>query len=133
MILPILIIAGIIVWGMGFRQKTDPGHITVSGNIEATDVQLGFKIPGRLAECLVEEGDTVPKGAVLARLENMDQKISIALAKASLSRAESVLAELTAGSRPEEILLSQAKVLQAQQMLLELTRGSRVQEIKTAG
>lgn len=131
-ILPVLIISGILTFFIFFKEKTDPGMIRVSGNIEATDVELGFKIAGRLEECLVHEGDAVSKGTVLARLENMDQKIAMALAKTNLDRAESVLAELVTGSRPQEIDLSAARVLQARQALLELTRGSRAQEIESS-
>jgi HlyD family secretion protein len=131
-ILPVVIIAGILTFFIFFKERTDPGTIRVSGNIEATDVELGFKIAGRLEECLVNEGDSVSKGTVMARLENMDQKIAMALAETTVDRAKSVLAELVAGSRPEEIDLSQARVLQARQALLELTRGSRAQEIEAA-
>lgn len=132
LILPLVILAGIFTWFMFFKEKIDPNILMVSGNIEATDVQLGFKIAGRLEQCLVNEGDSVSKGDLLARLENQDQQISVRLAQANLVRAESILAELIAGSRPEEIELSRAKVLQAGQMLLELTRGSRTQEIEGA-
>ncbi|MDA8136141.1 MAG: efflux RND transporter periplasmic adaptor subunit [Desulfobacteraceae bacterium] len=131
-ILLLLILAGTLTFFIAFKGKTDPGTLRVSGNIEATDAELGFKIAGRLEECLVDEGDTVSKGTVLARLENRDQKIAVALAESNLDRAASVLAELMAGSRPQEIDLSAARVLQARQALLELTRGSRAQEIETA-
>ena len=131
-ILLLLVLAGILTFFIVFKEKTDPGTLRVSGNIEATDVELGFKIAGRLEECLVDEGDTVSKGAVLARLENMDEKIAVALAESNLDRTNSVLAELVAGNRPQEIDLSAAKVLQARQALLELSRGSRAQEIETA-
>ncbi|WP_457553545.1 efflux RND transporter periplasmic adaptor subunit [Desulfobacula sp.] len=133
LIIPILIIAAIIAWFFFFKEKNDPNTIMASGNIEVTDVQLGFKIPGRLEDCFVNEGDNVSKGMLLARLENADQKILVNLAKAKRAHAKSVLSELEEGSRPEEIKLAQAKVLQARQMVLELTRGSRVQEIKSAG
>lgn len=113
-------------------KKTPPDTIRMSGNIEITDVQLGFKITGRLAQCLVDEGDKVAGGDLLARLENEDQTIGLALSMASLARAESMLAELMAGSRPEEIERSQARVFQARQVLLELTQGSRPQEIQIA-
>ncbi len=132
LILLLLIITAAMVWFQFFQEKKLSHTITVSGNIEATDVQLGFKITGRLLQCLVDEGDKVAKGDLLARLENEDQKIALALAQAALDRAKSVLAELMAGSRPEEIRLSHARVLQAQQEVLELTRGSRPQEIQSA-
>lgn len=133
LVIPILIIAAILAWFLLFKGENDPNTIMVSGNIEVTDVQLGFKIPGRLEDCFVNEGDKVLKGTLLARLENADQKIAQALALANLTRAKSMLSEATTGSRPEEIQLSQAKVLQARQVLLELTRGSRAQEIESAG
>jgi len=132
LILLLIVLAGGLTWFLLFKEKKDPNTIRVSGNIEATDVQLGFKIAGRLEQCLVNEGDTVSKGDILARMENMDQKVLIALAQASLVRANAALSELVAGSRPEEIQLSHAKVLQARQVVLELTRGSRAQEIESA-
>lgn len=113
-------------------EKEDPGAITASGNIEVTDVSLGFKVAGRLDKCFVDEGDPVKKGDVLALLENQDQKVALRLAEINLAAAQSVLEELKAGSRPEEIRLAQAGVRKARQVLLELTRGSRSQEIQTA-
>ncbi len=132
LIVSVLIIIAAMAWFLLFKEENKSDTIMVSGNIEATDVQLGFKITGTLEACFADEGDTVSKGFLLARLENMDQKIAVRLAEANLARAKSVLSELEAGSRPEEIVLSNAKVLQARQMVLELTRGSRVQEIESA-
>lgn len=128
----ILILAGAVTWYFLLKEKKDPSVIQVSGNIEVTDVSLGFKIPGRLAQCLKDEGDSVSKGEVLARLEDSDQKVSLRLAEINLTAARSVLEELQNGSRPEEIQLAEAAVGQARQQLLELTRGSRVQEIESA-
>ena len=41
----------------------------VSGNIELTEVNIAFKTAGRLIERTVDEGDTVKKGQVIARLD----------------------------------------------------------------
>lgn len=130
--LAILIGAAATAGFIFLREKPPLNTIRMSGNVEITDVQLGFKITGRLAQCLVDEGDKVAKGDVLARLENEDQSIALALSQASLARAEAMLAELMAGSRPEEIESARAQVLQARQVVLELTRGSRPQEIQSA-
>ncbi len=132
LIIPLMIIAAVTAWFFLFREIPDPGTVRVSGNIEVIDARLSFKIPGRLEHCSVNEGDIVSKGTLLARLENDDQKISVALGRASLDRAESVLAELEAGSRPQEIALAGAEVLQAETNVKELTRGSRAQEIEKA-
>lgn len=128
----VLIIVAVIAWRLFVTPETDANTLRVSGNIEVTDARLSFKIAGRLETCFVEEGDTIPKGGLLAQIENQDQKIGLRLAQANLAKATSVLAELEAGSRPEEILLANAKVLWARQTVLELTRGSRSQEIEAA-
>lgn len=125
-------IAGAVIYVRFFRNPVATDTLTVSGNIEATDARLGFRIQGKLAQRLVDEGDSVIKGQVLARLDNTDQIISAALAQASLDQSRAVLAELEAGSRPQEISLALAKVNQAKQALLELTNGSRPQEIDSA-
>jgi HlyD family secretion protein len=131
-ILCFLVLAGVLAGVFLLREKKNSSHIVASGNIEVTDVSLGFKVSGRLAQCLKDEGDAVSKGELLARLEDADQKVALRLAEVSLDAARAVLAELQNGSRPEEIELAEAGVRMARQQLLELTRGSRVQEIETA-
>jgi HlyD family secretion protein len=128
----VLIIVAVIVWRLFVTPETDANTLRVSGNIEVTDARLSFKIAGRLETCFVEEGDSIPRGGLLAQMENQDQKIGLRLAQANLAKATSVLAERKAGSRPQEIVLANAKVLWARQTVLELTRGSRSQEIETA-
>ena len=131
-IVVILVVAGGITASRILKQNRDAGKVLMSGNIEATDVRLGFKISGRLAACLVDEGDAVKKGAPIAILDSADQKIAVDMARAGLDQARAVLAELENGSRPEELDQAQARVRQASQALLELTRGSRSQDIETA-
>jgi HlyD family secretion protein len=128
----VLILAAVLAWRLFVTPKSDANTLRVSGNIEVTDARLSFKIAGRLETCFVEEGDSIPRGGLLAQMENQDQKIGLRLAQANLAKATSVLAERKAGSRPQEIVLANAKVLWARQTVLELTRGSRSQEIETA-
>lgn len=130
-VLAVMILAA-VAWRFFFMEENSSGLLMVSGSIEVTDVQLGFRIPGTLETCLVDEGDTVSKGRLLAQLEDNDQQLALDLAKAGLTQARARLAELEAGSRPQEITLAHAKVRQFQQALLEMTRGSRKQEIETA-
>lgn len=132
LLLLIILIAAGIVFVRFFKHPVNTASLTISGNIEATDAQLGFRIPGRLAQRLVDEGDSVAQGQVLARLDAADQTIAADLAQANLDQAKAVLVELEAGSRPEEIRLVLARVNQAQQKLLEMTNGSRPQEIDSA-
>jgi HlyD family secretion protein len=110
-ILLILVAAGIYYYSL--RNGQDQGSLRISGNIEVTDVRLSFKIPGRLEEMLVDEGDLVVKGQLIARLENSDQVLALKQARASLEYARSVLAEIEAGSRTQEIAGAQAELSRA--------------------
>lgn len=132
-VIPILVVAGsALAYVRYVRQVENGSKLIVSGNIELTDAQLSFKIPGRLAERLADEGDTVAKGQVVARLDPADQKLAVAQAEANLAYARAVLAELEAGSREQEIRQAKAAVELAKATLEELVRGSRPQEIATA-
>ena len=132
-IIPLLFIAaaGAVVYRY-FSGFDDDLALIFSGNIEVTEAQMSFRIPGRLQERLVEEGDSVSIDQPLARLENTDQTIAVAQAEASLAHARAVLAELEAGSRQEEIARSEARVLQFRHSLSELQNGSRAEDIETA-
>ncbi len=132
-ILPLLltIIGGIYLY-IVYSHRNDEMALQFSGNIEVTEAQMSFRISGRLQERMVDEGDAVAAGDILARLENSDQTIALAQAKANLAYARAVLAELTAGSRQEDIDSAEARVVQARQNLLELQHGSRIQEIDSA-
>ena len=132
-IIPLLLIAsaGAVVYRY-FTGFDDDLALMFSGNIEVTEAQMSFRIPGRLQERLVEEGDSVSIDQPLARMENTDQTIAVAQAEASLAHARAVLAELEAGSRQEEIARSEARVLQVRHRLSELQNGSRAEDIETA-
>ncbi len=132
-IIPLLLIALIAYFVYRhFNSSENNSELRFSGNIEVTETQMSFRIGGRLKERLVEEGDTLKKDQVLARLEKDDQIIAVAQAEANLQYAGAVLAELEAGSRPEDIDRAEAKVLQARYTLNELQNGSRSEEVESA-
>jgi HlyD family secretion protein len=132
-LLPILlaVIGGIVIFNF-INHSDNASLLRFSGNIEVTEAQMSFRIPGRLEKRLIEEGDTVKADQLLASLEKSDQKIAVDQAKANLAYAEAVLRELEAGSRKEDIDRAEAKVMQAQHTLTELQNGTRIQEIESA-
>jgi len=95
------------------RQENDH-FIKVSGNIEATEVDVGFKISGRIVHRPFEEGDWVEKGRILAKLDDEDLRNRLEVARATSVSARARLDKLLAGSRPEEIRQAEASVQQAQ-------------------
>jgi HlyD family secretion protein len=93
---------------------------------------MAFKIAGRLALRLVDEGDQIQRGKLVAQLDDTDQQLQASRAEADLAYATSILTELQNGSRPEEIKRASARVQQARFALAELESGSRLQEIALA-
>jgi len=77
-ILVIVIVAAVGLGVVYFREKNQNSDriLKVSGNIEAIEISLSFRSSGKLVECLVDEGYSVKRDKVLARL-NKDELIKI--------------------------------------------------------
>ena len=114
------------------QKEEDGNSLRVSGTIEVTEISLSFKIPGILARRLVDEGESVATGQLVAALDDTDQAIALAGRNADLAYSRAVLGELEAGSRPQEIEMVRAGLLQARATFEALKNGSRPQEIKRA-
>jgi len=71
------------------RRDTLRATISVSGNLNAPDDQfVAFSMPGTIDEVLVEKGDEVGEGDVLATLDTTDLERNVALARTSLEQAK---------------------------------------------
>ncbi len=101
-----------------FFSKEPP---KVYGNIDFRQVALAFKDSERISEVLVQEGDKITKGQVLAKLETDRIVKQIAAQKASLEAAQAALDKLLNGTRPEEKAQAQAEV-EAAEAELEYAR-----------
>jgi membrane fusion protein YbhG len=132
LVLVVLLAAGVTYFYSDHPEASADGAIRVSGNIEVTDAEVSFKIPGRVIERLVSEGETVKAGQIVARLDDSELTRDVALRRAEVAVAEAVLAELEAGSRTEEIAQAEAAAGQVQARLAELEAGSRPEEIAAA-
>jgi HlyD family secretion protein len=85
--------------------------VSASGRIESQDsVNLGFQIPGRVAEVWVEVGDRVEAGDLLAWLDTDQLELQVKQAQAALTSAEARLAQLRAGARQQEIMAAEANL-----------------------
>jgi HlyD family secretion protein len=113
LVLVVLIGIGFIVYFFNAKKETEDSFIRVSGNIETTEVNVGFKISGRIISLSVQEGDWVERDQVIARLEDEDLQQRLALARATLLSAQARLNKLLAGSRPEELREAEAALQQA--------------------
>jgi HlyD family secretion protein len=124
------------------QQKDVTVRITANGEVVPVQrLNLNPKIAGRLAELYVEQGDRVQPGEVVARMDSRELQAQRDQAQAEVARAESNLALLKAGNRPEAIGQAQASVTQARaevaaaQTRLDLAtqRASRNQTLAAEG
>jgi HlyD family secretion protein len=113
----LLAAAAAAFWFIRPGQHEREGHLVLNGNVDIRQVNLAFKVPGRIARLAFDEGDQVRTGDLLASLEPQDYKNEIAVAEARGSQRAAALAALEAGSRPEEIKQARAQLSEAESAL----------------
>ena len=96
------------------RHREEGDNLKLSGNVEVTEMNLGFKTPGRIEQRLVDEGQRVNKNDKLAVLDSREIESQVAQAEAQLRESATRLAELVAGSRPQEVEQATAQAAQAE-------------------
>lgn len=108
-----LAIAAIATNGFGlFRARADNG-LTLNGNVDIREVDLGFRVSGRITRIAVEEGAKVKAGELLATLDTATLDSRIAQADARVAQAEAQLAKLRNGNRSQDIAQARARVAAA--------------------
>ncbi|MBZ5594154.1 MAG: efflux RND transporter periplasmic adaptor subunit [Acidobacteriia bacterium] len=131
----VLAVAGIL-WSK--RNGRDNAHIRLSGNMELTQVDISFKVAGKLIERTVNEGDTVKKGQLIARVDQVQamrqqqaQQASVQSAEMQLSQSATSIA-WQKSTLEADIEMRRAEIRQAQATLDQLLNGSRPEEIQQA-
>ena len=112
-VLVLLIAASVAGWWFGLPARlgwtskpTD--HLTLYGNVDIRQVQLGFRVSGRIEKTLVDEGDAVKAGTVIARLDAQPYEDRLRAAEAQVALQRATLAKLRFGPRLAEIAQARA-------------------------
>ncbi|WP_022846567.1 MULTISPECIES: HlyD family secretion protein [unclassified Desulfurobacterium] len=84
---PFLILMVVFTVSCSPFQKAEK-NVYVSGRIEGDEIDVGTKVPGRVARVFVHEGDDVEKGETLAVLDSKAVLAKVAQAEAALKAAE---------------------------------------------
>ena len=113
-LLALAIAAGVYFYPRWTKKPAPANQLTLSGNIEAHESLVSFKVQGRIIAMPVEEGQQVERGALLARLEDADFKQKVKIDEAGVGVRESNLALTLAGTREQEVKASHQAVLDAQ-------------------
>lgn len=92
------------------RGETMPaGIVKTNGRIEATQVDVGAKYPGRVADLSVEEGSEVTEGQVVGRISSPEYEARLKAAQANVERAKKSMAEAEALITERNAVLAAAK------------------------
>lgn len=100
-----------------FDAERKEVRITLYGNVDTRQVTLGFRVPGRIQQIIVDEGDRLESGEVVAILDTAPYEAELALSKAKLGSANAELLKLKNGYRKEEIARAEAAVKEAEARL----------------
>ena len=107
-----------------FLQRLRSGNLPAgiaksNGRIEATQIDVAAKYAGRLSQVLVNEGDDVTAGRVVAKISSPEYEAQLRGAQSQVLKAKQGLAEANAliVQRKSEITLTQAELERGQQLV----------------
>ncbi|MCZ2153884.1 MAG: efflux RND transporter periplasmic adaptor subunit [Bryobacterales bacterium] len=137
-VLLLLAAVSVAAWWFAFRGEQPEDVIKISGNIEQTEINIGFRTAGQLIELTVEEGDSVIPGQVIGRLDTAQLESRRRMAESALEAAESRLRQQTnaiefqAQNLSGTLMQRRSELAAAEAQLRELLAGSRIQEKEQA-
>jgi len=110
----LLATAGYWAWRRLQPPELPEGFASSNGRIEAVEIDIAAKIPGRLESVAVREGDFVEAGQVLAQMDTEVLRATLREAEAELTRAKAAVetAQSTVAQRQSEKLAAEAVVQQ---------------------
>ncbi len=91
------------------HRKADD-QLTLYGNVDIRQVDLGFRVAGRVAAMKLEEGDRARAGELLAELDARPYQDQVQAAQAEVAQQSALVDKLVRGPRPAEIRESRARL-----------------------
>lgn len=93
------------IWAYYFKKNNEEkDHITLYGNVDVRQVDLGFRVSGRVETLYFEEGELVRQGTLMAALERQPYADQVSQAKANVE-------SISNSYKNAEILLKRRKEL----------------------
>jgi HlyD family secretion protein len=132
-ILAVLVAVGLLGWRAGWFGGAGERQ-TINGNVEVREVQLAFRVGGRIAAIAVDEGDAVMPGQLVARLDGAPFADALASARADIDVADAALTRQRNGNRPQEIAEAEAALRAAQAVAVNADKEfERVSDLAAKG
>ena len=114
----VIVIGAVLWWWLDRHQQ--PAELRLYGNVDLRQIELPFNGNERISAVLVQEGDHVTQGQLLAHLDTSRLAPQVAKAEADLAAQAQSVDRLHHGNRPEEIAQARATLAQSQAGLKEL-------------
>ena len=109
-ILLVLAAAGYGSWAWYQKTRNASHELTLYGNVDIREVNLGFRVSGKILELLKDEGDMVNAGEVVARLDGEPYRREVEEATAQVASLNAKVDMMEAGYRQEDIAQARAVV-----------------------
>jgi HlyD family secretion protein len=106
----LMMLAAATLGSAACRGGDDPNIVRLNGRLEAPTVDVSPKVPGRVLEVLVREGDRVKAGDLLIKLDLGETSIAVDAAKAGLESAQARARDMEQGNRLPDIRAAEAQV-----------------------
>lgn len=113
--------AGWLGWRL-YPSDAPQDELKLYGNVDIRQVSLAFEQGGRVMDMLVEEGDHVKRGQLLARVDVTSLKLEADRLRAEIAAQEQNLLKMRNGNRPEEIARAEAALRTAEASLEQARR-----------
>ncbi|WP_191487471.1 HlyD family secretion protein [Pseudomonas sp. FEN] len=106
-------------WWQSQQGKLPEGLVSGNGRIESDQVDIAAKLAGRIREVLVQEGDLVTPGQVLARIDTTELQAQRAkyVADVASEEASTLEAKATVAQRQAELILKKANLRRALKLI----------------
>mgnify|MGYP001337994834 CR=1 FL=1 len=128
----LIAVAALALCGLGWFLYQRGAHrnegLKIYGNVDIREVELSFRVPGRLAAVRVDEGDAVKAGQLLAALDDRPYRDALGKAVGSRDAAAANMAKYRAGNRSEEIAQARAQVAQVEAQLKNAVTAAKRRE-----
>src|SRR6516165_11828066 len=83
-----VLVGGVVAWWILSKPGLPPGFAASNGRLEAKQVDISTKYPGRIKEVLADEGDTVDAGQVVATMDTEPLEAQLRQAQAQIREAQ---------------------------------------------
>lgn len=105
----IFLTVAVLTRGFGVLDGRNGKELTLYGNVDIREVDMAFRLSGRIASIPVEEGQAVKRGQLLAALDTAPVADRVAAADAAVAQANAALAKAENGNRAQDIAQARAR------------------------